>query len=190
MPKEPVVEHPVVIEHEPEPQPEPEPQQQQQQLQRKELSQPDVIPQQRESVPPPEIIETLPPPAAFGNAPEELPRNSHDTNGTAAIAPPIIDEQIYSNVGYDQQAEPVASHQNPISEEDQMAYVTALIGDEQHDLSKYIENTGIKAIALYDYQATAEDEISFDPNDIITHIERVWVMQNATLAIGHSRAIS
>lgn len=26
---------------------------------------------------------------------------------------------------------------------------------------------------MYDYQAAAEDEISFDPDDIITHIEQV-----------------
>jgi hypothetical protein len=29
------------------------------------------------------------------------------------------------------------------------------------------------ATALYDYQAAAEDEISFDPDDLITHIEMV-----------------
>merc|ERR1712029_762562 len=32
---------------------------------------------------------------------------------------------------------------------------------------------GISAIALYDYQANAEDEISFDPNDVITNIEMI-----------------
>ena len=32
---------------------------------------------------------------------------------------------------------------------------------------------GITAVALYDYQAMAEDEISFDPNDVITNIEMV-----------------
>ena len=32
---------------------------------------------------------------------------------------------------------------------------------------------GIMAIALYDYQAQADDEISFDPNDIISNIEMV-----------------
>jgi len=31
----------------------------------------------------------------------------------------------------------------------------------------------VSAVALYDYQAMAEDEISFDPNDIITNIEMV-----------------
>lgn len=37
-----------------------------------------------------------------------------------------------------------------------------------------ILNTGVSAFALYDYQAAADDEISFDPDDIITHIEKVW----------------
>lgn len=26
---------------------------------------------------------------------------------------------------------------------------------------------------MYDYQAAADDEISFDPDDVITHIEQV-----------------
>ena len=36
-----------------------------------------------------------------------------------------------------------------------------------------IVDTGLSAIALYDYQASEEDEISFDPDDIITHVEMV-----------------
>ena len=32
---------------------------------------------------------------------------------------------------------------------------------------------GITAVALYDYQAMADDEISFDPNDVISNIEMV-----------------
>lgn len=36
-------------------------------------------------------------------------------------------------------------------------------------------DTGVTASALYDYQAAADDEISFDPNDIITNIEMVSV---------------
>lgn len=138
--------------------------------------QPDVIPFQRESAPPPEIIETLPPPAAFENAPEDLPRKSIESNGTSAAMPaPVVEEQIYSNINYEQAVDTsnIASGQPQATTEDQMAYVTALVGNEQHDLSEYIEDTGLKAIALYDYEATAEDEISFDPNDIITHIEQV-----------------
>ena len=33
--------------------------------------------------------------------------------------------------------------------------------------------TGLTAIALYDYQAAAEDELTFDPDEIITNIEMV-----------------
>jgi hypothetical protein len=35
------------------------------------------------------------------------------------------------------------------------------------------EDNGLVAVALYDYQAADDDEISFDPNDVITHIEQV-----------------
>ena len=31
--------------------------------------------------------------------------------------------------------------------------------------------TGLVAVALYDYQAAAEDELSFDPDDVITNIQ-------------------
>ncbi|CAM4487235.1 unnamed protein product [Lepidochelys olivacea] len=35
------------------------------------------------------------------------------------------------------------------------------------------DDAGISAVALYDYQGEGDDEISFDPNDTITHIEIV-----------------
>ncbi|KAK9884922.1 hypothetical protein WA026_009159 [Henosepilachna vigintioctopunctata] len=44
--------------------------------------------------------------------------------------------------------------------------------DEDYMQSEIID-TGISATALYDYQAAADDEISFDPDDIITHIEQI-----------------
>ncbi|KAL5273073.1 HCLS1 family protein [Megaselia abdita] len=50
---------------------------------------------------------------------------------------------------------------------------TEAIYQNQEDIAEYIEDTGIKAIALYDYQAAADDEISFDPDEVITHIEMV-----------------
>lgn len=43
--------------------------------------------------------------------------------------------------------------------------------DEQCILSP--DDLGTVAYALYDYQAAAEDEISFDPGDVITHIEMI-----------------
>lgn len=45
---------------------------------------------------------------------------------------------------------------------------------------------GMKAKAIYDYEATADDEISFDPGDLITDIEEVddgWWM--GTTSNGH-----
>ncbi|KAJ8413080.1 hypothetical protein AAFF_G00106620 [Aldrovandia affinis] len=37
----------------------------------------------------------------------------------------------------------------------------------------YTEDLGVTAVALYDYQAAGDDEISFDPDDIITNIEMI-----------------
>nr|XP_046253410.1 src substrate cortactin-like isoform X4 [Scatophagus argus] len=38
---------------------------------------------------------------------------------------------------------------------------------------EYSEDLGVTAVALYDYQAAGDDEISFDPDDIITNIEMI-----------------
>uniref|UniRef100_A0A7N6F6U4 SH3 domain-containing protein n=1 Tax=Anabas testudineus TaxID=64144 RepID=A0A7N6F6U4_ANATE len=38
---------------------------------------------------------------------------------------------------------------------------------------EYSEDIGLTAVALYDYQAAGDDEISFDPDDIITNIEMI-----------------
>nr|CAI5819252.1 unnamed protein product [Callosobruchus analis] len=47
-------------------------------------------------------------------------------------------------------------------------------GTEEYEYSQEeIVDTGITAVALYDYQAAADDEISFDPDDLITHIDKV-----------------
>ncbi|XP_037835629.1 src substrate cortactin isoform X2 [Kryptolebias marmoratus] len=43
--------------------------------------------------------------------------------------------------------------------------------DEQQYV--YSEDLGVTAVALYDYQAAGDDEISFDPDDIITNIEMI-----------------
>ncbi|XP_001360062.2 hematopoietic lineage cell-specific protein [Drosophila pseudoobscura] len=41
------------------------------------------------------------------------------------------------------------------------------------NLADYLEDTGTHALALFDYQAADDDEISFDPDDLITHIEKI-----------------
>ncbi|XP_028257629.1 src substrate cortactin isoform X2 [Parambassis ranga] len=47
---------------------------------------------------------------------------------------------------------------------------TAAGDAQQYD---YGEDLGVTAVALYDYQAAGDDEISFDPDDIITNIEMI-----------------
>ncbi|XP_032494729.1 src substrate cortactin isoform X3 [Phocoena sinus] len=44
---------------------------------------------------------------------------------------------------------------------------------EEGTYGEYENDLGITAIALYDYQAAGDDEISFDPDDIITNIEMI-----------------
>nr|XP_020040976.1 src substrate cortactin isoform X5 [Castor canadensis] len=44
---------------------------------------------------------------------------------------------------------------------------------EENTYDEYENDLGITAIALYDYQAAGDDEISFDPDDIITNIEMI-----------------
>lgn len=127
--------------------------------------QPDVIPQ-RESIQS-DHFEAVAPPAAFGNqngsVAENVPEIVQDVPAQANV-----NEQIYSNIDYIQQ-QTQESQAQPEGEQ----VNSALAGNEDCDLAEYIEDTKIQAIALYDYQASAEDEISFDPNDVITHIEKV-----------------
>lgn len=41
------------------------------------------------------------------------------------------------------------------------------------DEIEILDSQGLRAKALYDYQAADDTEISFDPDDIITHIEQI-----------------
>uniref|UniRef100_A0A3Q2DF18 Cortactin n=1 Tax=Cyprinodon variegatus TaxID=28743 RepID=A0A3Q2DF18_CYPVA len=45
--------------------------------------------------------------------------------------------------------------------------------EEEYQVDEYGEDLGVTAVALYDYQAAGDDEISFDPDDIITNIEMI-----------------
>jgi cortactin len=76
----------------------------------------------------------------------------------------IEEDEIYQNVS--DSGETNAEEILPTEEED-------LSEDAQYYTTDEIVNTGISAIALYDYQAAADDEVSFDPDDVITHIEKI-----------------
>lgn len=81
----------------------------------------------------------------------------------------VVSEPIYQN-REEAQASDAQQHQQQLQQ--QQAQIVESIYANTDNLD-YIEDTGIKATALYDYQAADEDEISFDPDDIITHIEMI-----------------
>ncbi|CAG9537674.1 unnamed protein product [Cercopithifilaria johnstoni] len=50
---------------------------------------------------------------------------------------------------------------------------TAVVGDPLSSPTHPLGSTGLTAVAIYDYQKQDDDEISFDPDDIITNIDQV-----------------
>ncbi|MGH0154950.1 UNVERIFIED_CONTAM: hypothetical protein FKN15_071133 [Acipenser sinensis] len=59
---------------------------------------------------------------------------------------------------------------------DDLGLTAVALYDYQADEPNYAEygdDLGLTAVALYDYQAAGDDEISFDPDDIITNIEMI-----------------
>ncbi|CAI5672083.1 unnamed protein product [Oreochromis niloticus] len=73
------------------------------------------------------------------------------------------------NGGQLYEAEP-QSHYTPQDDLYQTPEEPAAEDTQQYD---YGEDLGVTAVALYDYQAAGDDEISFDPDDIITNIEMI-----------------
>lgn len=115
----------------------------------------------------------IPPPVT--PQPEEVPPPAQFVNDeTESISPATttqIAEGIYANIQRQSADENIEIHSPEVAESG--ANESEAIYQNQQDLADYIEDTGIRAVALYDYEAAAEDEISFDPDDIITHIEQV-----------------
>nr|XP_023013740.1 src substrate cortactin [Leptinotarsa decemlineata] len=83
------------------------------------------------------------------------------------------DDQIYEN--FDSSTIKRAAHHTTQVPTNVVESSAAPEVDETEECSQeeIIIDTGIIATALYDYQAAAEDEISFDPDDVITHIDKI-----------------
>ncbi|KAM4744813.1 src substrate cortactin isoform 3-T3 [Anableps anableps] len=86
-------------------------------------------------------------------------QNVHGVLSEAANDEPLYEETQDTQADYEQQD----LYQNPDE--------PAAAADEQQ--YEYGEDLGVTAVALYDYQAAGDDEISFDPDDIITNIEMI-----------------
>lgn len=100
---------------------------------------------------------------------ESLPRprsqQSHETNGT--------EKQIDVGQDVNGNSENSFSKKSPISETIDTTTITEANNITNEELIMNGRNSNIKAIALYDYQAADNTEISFDPDDQIGHIQKV-----------------
>lgn len=100
---------------------------------------------------------------------EEAPQ---DFDEQPAEEPQVIEpprEFIQPEVIQEQQPQEVISEQELI---DQLKNENIGVEEEEQFVLSP-ENPGVTAYALYDYQAAADDEISFDPDDLITHIDMI-----------------
>ncbi|XP_055378063.1 src substrate cortactin [Condylostylus longicornis] len=115
--------------------------------------QPDLIPTKKDN----EIVDLT----------EEV-AESNDWGSNQVLKPPAE----YSQGELSNQLSDPNVVENEVAQNDVTLPEEPIYGN-QEDLASFIEDTGIKAIALYDYQAAADDEITFDPDDVVTHIEMI-----------------
>jgi cortactin len=91
-----------------------------------------------------------------------------------------VEEVVVTETQQVEVEESVYLNQQALLEQQQEQLVEQLRKDETEPIESIEEqfilspdDPGICAIALYDYEAGADDEISFDPNDVITHIDMI-----------------
>uniref|UniRef100_A0A3Q2DFL8 Cortactin n=1 Tax=Cyprinodon variegatus TaxID=28743 RepID=A0A3Q2DFL8_CYPVA len=97
---------------------------------------------------------------------ENMPKASHGYGGKFGVQQDRMDK---SAVGHDYQSK-LSKH---CSQTDTAKGFGGKFGVQADRVDKYGEDLGVTAVALYDYQAAGDDEISFDPDDIITNIEMI-----------------
>ncbi|KAH8294729.1 hypothetical protein KR018_002222 [Drosophila ironensis] len=154
----PVVEAPAPTPVAPTPAPAPAPAQ---------VSVPDVVPQIE--------VETVPtPPRSEPESPahERVPQVEAVAPAPADPEPVAVEEPLYQNQAEVKAASPLPPSNGAASEAAAAAPEEAIYANSDN-LADYLEDTGIHAIALYDYQAADDDEISFDPDDVVTHIDKI-----------------
>ncbi|XP_017119235.1 hematopoietic lineage cell-specific protein [Drosophila elegans] len=146
---------------------------------------PEANPVPKVAAPPPDVVpqievETVDtPPRSEPPSPvhEPTPQVQPQPQPQANPEPVVEEEPLYQNQAEIKAASPLPATNGAASEA--VAPSAAANGSQEaiyansDNLADYLEDTGIHAIALYDYQAADDDEISFDPDDVITHIEKI-----------------
>ncbi|XP_058118441.1 src substrate cortactin isoform X1 [Anopheles ziemanni] len=123
----------------------------------------------------PDVIPTAVTPTAVTNVEEQKYEHESEVQSTNEPAP-IARTSYSSATASEPVSEPVTIAKATVYEEPAQTTHQAAVDVEPEEVEEFIpspDNPGIQAIALYDYQAAADDEISFDPDDKITHIEMI-----------------
>jgi len=109
------------------------------------------------------------PPASSSSVPEN---NDNEVNGEVvnsdiAPPPPAFDTGVSENLHH---ASPVTIAEDVAEPEPEES---PEVSEESPAVSATLDSYGLCAVALYDYQAADETEISFDPGQIISHIDQI-----------------
>ncbi|KAH8420674.1 hypothetical protein KR222_000035 [Zaprionus bogoriensis] len=131
---------------------------------------PDVVPQI-------EIETVATPPRSEPQSPAHVPavEPTPEPQPVAQPEPEPEPEPLYQNQAELKAASPLpaAASPTPVANGSATTALEEAIYANSENLADYLEDTGTHAIALYDYQAADDDEISFDPDDVVTHIEKI-----------------
>ncbi|KAH8384162.1 hypothetical protein KR009_012322 [Drosophila setifemur] len=129
---------------------------------------PDVVPKIEV-----ETVDT--PPRSEPESPvhEPTPQAQPVTQHQAEPEPVAVEEPLYQNHAEIKAASPLPPTNGAAGEVTAPTNLEEAIYANSDNLADYLEDTGVHALALYDYQAADDDEISFDPDDVITHIEKI-----------------
>jgi len=107
---------------------------------------------------PPSVSDIAPPPPAFESSPSPEERSTDITEDPLHLSE--SDHALNADLHH---ASPATISPSPTPKEE----------EEETSASPALDSYGTCAVALYDYQASDETEISFDPGQIISHIDQI-----------------
>ena len=137
---------------------------------------PEPVPQPPSPEPPSPVKEPAPPSPA--KEPEPIPE-SPPSPAEFIPPPPIFGNEEAAPMGNGSNAVPDLVSKEPSSRPDIIQDVpntpdiTANVQEKPEAQGNGVKDLGICAVALYDYQAADETEVTFDPGHVITNIDQI-----------------
>lgn len=118
----------------------------------------------------PEIVQHSQPEIVQHSQPEVVQHSQPEVVQSSHVEPVKVPEVVASNGNGITNVNEIEQSEQELIEQLKSDNIGE-VAEEQYVLSP--DDPGLIAYALYDYQAAADDEISFDPGDEITHIEMI-----------------